>query len=142
MRGPLLPVGDASGAEALEHTFVVLSAVSLCLVAPLVLTFVVFKRKFPSYLVLSFLVCSMGLPLFSLFNAFFGFVLAAFFLFPPSIPSAFVLLGPLPSDLAVVVGARACVGWSTCYGKEAWPARCKPSASSSSRPASYGPGSS
>lgn len=64
----------------------VLSAVSLCLVAPLVLTFVVFKRKFPSYLVLSFLVCSMGLPLFSLFNAFFGFVLA-FFLFPPSIPS-------------------------------------------------------
>jgi hypothetical protein len=82
MRGPLVPAGDASDREALEHTFVVLSAVSLCLVAPLVLTFVVFKRKFPSYLVLSFLVCSMGLPLFSLFNPIFGFVLAAFSFFP------------------------------------------------------------
>lgn len=59
----------------LDHAFVSLSAVSLALVAPLVLTFLLCKpRKFPSYLVLSFLLCSLGLPLFSLFNLFFGFV--------------------------------------------------------------------
>lgn len=66
----MLPAMDAKD-EALERTFVVLSGVSLCLVTPLVLTFVVFKRKFPSFLVLSFLLCSMGLPFFSLFNAFY-----------------------------------------------------------------------
>jgi hypothetical protein len=40
--------GEEEGDEVLEHIFVVLSGVSLCLVAPLVLTFLAFKRKFPS----------------------------------------------------------------------------------------------